>query len=177
MQISVRLIYIALALALFSCSAQGIMYLTSGSDSYGKGLSYPGYKVPPAITGFVAGDHTSRLAPVFLGATIRRPELANISSANRSVYNQATSLAWASFSQHTSYPTWSALGILNDGYAPAVKEFMQPALWPGAIDYQLQAQQPFAKDDWEPPELDKDNYPGMVEFLKDEEDLPERRLI
>lgn len=174
---AMRLVLIFLTLALFAFNVQGIMYLTSGSDAYGKGLSYPGYKDPPAITGFVVSDHTSRLAPVFLGATLYRPEFANISSINRSYYNQFFGSKWLFRSPPVSYPDWSALGSAHENYVPAVREFVQPALKPGAVNYQIPALQEFVEDDWEPPELSREDYPGIDKFLESEEDAPKRHLL
>lgn len=65
-------------------NAGGIMYLFSGTDSYGQGLSYPGIHNSPAIASFVIKDNTSRLASVFLGATIMRPEFRQIKYHNHS---------------------------------------------------------------------------------------------
>ncbi|MDD1751285.1 MAG: hypothetical protein LUO89_15590 [Methanothrix sp.] len=172
-----RLALILMALALFACNAKGIMYLTSGSDAYGKGLSYPGYKDPPAISGFVASDRTSQLAPVFLGATLYRPEFANISSINRPYYNQFIDSGWLFSRPPVSYPTWSALGSSYDSYVPAVREFVQPAWKPGAANYQIPALQEFVEDDWEPPELSREDYPGIDKFLESEEDVPKRHLL
>jgi hypothetical protein len=172
-----RLVLIFLTLALFTFNVQGIMYLTSGSDAYGEGLSYPGYKDPPAITGFVVSDHTSRLAPVFLGATLYRPEFANISSINRSYYNQFLGSKWLFRSPPVSYPDWSPLGSAHENYVPAVREFVQPGWKPGAVNYQTPALREFVEDDWEPPELSREDYPGIDKFLESEEDAPKRHLL
>jgi hypothetical protein len=177
MSTAMRLAIIIMALALFVCNAEGIMYLTSGSDAYGKGLSYPGYMDPPAIAGFVASDHTSQLAPVFLGATLYRPEFANISSINRSYYNQFIDSGGPFIRPPVSYPIWSALGSSYDSYVPAVREFVQPAWKPGAVNYQIPALQEFVDDGWEPPELSKEDYPGIDEFLENEEEVPKKHFL
>jgi hypothetical protein len=168
---------ILVAVLLLSANATGIMYLTSGSDSYGKGLSYPGYKSPPAIASFVASDHTSRLAPVFLGATLYRPEFANISSINRSYYDQFLDTRWHYHSPSANYPDWSALGMERDIHVPAVREFIQPSWKPGDVSYQEPGLQEFMQGDWETPELSKEDYPGINEFLKYGEDAPGRPLL
>lgn len=148
---------ILFAILLLSANSTGIMYLTSGTDSYGKGLSYPGYKSPPTIASLLARDHTSSLAPVFLGATLYRPEFANISSINRSYYNQFIDTRWHYYRPFPNHPDWSALGMERDIHVLAVMEFVQ--------------------EDWEPPELSKENYPGINEFLESGEDAPRRPLI
>jgi hypothetical protein len=168
---------ILVAVLLLSANATCIMYLTSGSDSYGKGLSYPGYKNPPAIASFVASDHTSRLAPVFLGATLYRPEFANISSVNRSYYNQFMDTGWHYYRPSANYPTWSALGMERDIHVPAVRVFVQPSWKPGEVNYQEPGLQKFMQEDWETPELSKEDYPGINEFLKSGEDAPRRHLL
>lgn len=168
---------ILVAVLLLSANATGIMYLTSGTDSYGKGLSYPGYKNPPTIASFVASDHTSRLAPVFLGATLYRPEFANISSINRSYYSQFMDTRWHYYRPAANYPDWSALGMERDIHVPTVREFTQPSWKPGEVNYQEPGLQEFMQEDWETPELSKEDYPGMNEFLKDGEDAPRRPLL
>lgn len=168
---------ILVTVLLLSASATGIMYLTSGTDSYGKGLSYPNYKSPPAIANFVASDHTSQLAPVFLGATLYRPEFANISSINRSYYSQFMDTRWHYYRPAANYPDWSALGMERDIHVPAVREFTQPSWKPGEVNYQEPGLQEFMQEDWETPELSKEDYPGINEFLKSGEDAPRRPLL
>lgn len=179
MCLAMRLALMVMALALFIFNAEGIIYLTSGSDAYGKGLSYPGYKDSPAIAGYVVGDSTSRLAPVFLGATLHRPEFANISSFNRSYYKWFADARWLFGHQPVSYPTWTALGSSYDVYVPAVREFVQPEWRPGDVNYQIPALQNFVENDWrwEPPERSYEDYPGIIEFLSDREDIPKRHLL
>lgn len=188
-----RIAIATLALALLACSAQGIMYLTSGSDAYGKGLSYPGYKNPPSIANFVASDHTSRLAPVFLGTTLYRPEFANISSINRSSYYRFIDPKWNLDPDwhlepewhHSSLPAkypewWAGLGWehdVYDAYVPTVKEFVEPTWKPTSIDYQMPDQKEFMEEDWEPPELSREDYPGVDAFLKSGEEPPRRSLL
>jgi hypothetical protein len=174
-----RLLLVIIALALFAGNALGIMYLTSGSDAYGKGLSYPGYSDPPAIRDFVTGDHTSQLAPVFLGATLHRPEFANISSINRSHYSQFIDSGWRFNRQPASYPIWTALGSSYDGYVPSVREFVQPDWRPDSLNYQIPVLQRFMDDErnWEPPELSTEDYPGIDVFLDHGEDISERHIL
>lgn len=182
-----KIVLAILASALLACSAQGVMYLTSGSDAYGKGLSYPGYNNPPAIANFVASDHTSRLAPVFLGATLYRPEFANISSTNRSSYYRFFDPEWNLDSEwhYSSLPTeypdwWSGVGgehDVYDTYAPTVREFVEPTWKPTSIDYQMPEQREFMQEDWEPPELSREDYPGVDAFLKSGDEPPGRPLL
>ncbi len=175
--IALAITLVILALAISACSVQGIMYLTSGTDSYGKGLSYPGYREPPAIASFVADDHTSQLAPVFLGATLYRPEFANISSTNRSYYEQLIGIRWHYHNPSANYPSWSALGKDHDVHVPAVREFVQPGWKPGAVNYQEPGLQSFMQEDWESPELTDEDYPGIDAFLKTGEETPRRPLL
>ncbi len=177
MRVALAITLAILTLTLLAYSVQGIMYLTSGTDSYGKGLSYPGYSEPPAIASFVADDHTSRLAPVFLGATLYRPEFANISSINRSYYDWLMGTSWHYHNPSANYPDWSALGMEHDIHVPAVREFVQPSWKPGAVNYQEPGLQAFMQEDWESPELSREDYPGINEFLKTGEDAPKRRLL
>jgi hypothetical protein len=144
-----RIIVIVAALALFASKAGCIMYLTSGTDSYGKGLSYPGYKDPPTVTSFVAGDHTSQLAPVFLRATIYRPEFANISSINRSYYERLMGPKWHFNREPVSlgYPALQELDRPYDSYVPSVREFVRSDWMPGTVNYQTSALQRFMESD------------------------------
>lgn len=186
-EIATRATIVILVLALLACNAQGIMYLTSGSDAYGSGLSYPGYKNSPAIANFVASDHTSMLAPVFLGATLYRPEFANISSINRSSYYRffdpkwQLDPEWHYSSLPTEYPYWwSGMGWehdVYDAYVPTVKEFVEPTWKPTSQDYQMPEQKEFMQEDWEPPELSREDYPGVDNFLNSGDEPPRRPLL
>lgn len=169
------LFFLIAILLLMPC--QGIIHLFSGSDAYGRGLSYPDYKEPLAIEGFVANDHTAQLASVFLGTTIFRPEFAHIKSINRSQYYWVLDPIWYYHNPPMSNSDLSATERAYDIQVPAVREFLKPRWTPASTDYQTSSFQKFMRDDWESPELESENYPGVKKFLGDRDDLLGRPLL
>ena len=95
---------ISLWFMLYACSAGATMYLFSGSDAYGPGLSYPGYGSSLSLTSFVADNNTTRVSPVFLTATIFRPEFRFLGSVNRSNYYHPILPKWDQFNFYLPLP-------------------------------------------------------------------------
>lgn len=168
--------------------AQGVMRLSSGTDSYGKGLSYPDYPASPAIVHFVADDYTSQLASVFLGATLYRPEFRFINSTNRS-YNY--SFTWPLYRSYFDgiytpltagdlwdYP-WADQHLNYGNHAPSVKEFVQPGWRSPPADDQTPAIKDFMhdEDDWRTSERSSEDYYGADRFLKDDDRTPGSPLL
>jgi len=166
---------------LLTWGAGAVMYLTSGTDSYGQGLSYPGVDEPPSLVSFVVGDHTSRLGAVFLGATLYRPEFASLKSTNRSDYYwlEATDPHFSLFAPFLlTYYEWEPLPMSDqDFHVPAVQEFLQSDWKPAKPDYQIAAFRDFVGENPRSVELSRESYPGLDEFLKGGDQVPGRPLL
>ncbi|RQW80452.1 MAG: hypothetical protein EHM14_04865 [Methanothrix sp.] len=156
-RLTLPILVFALVLA---SNAGGIMYLFSGTDSYGLGMSYPGINRTPAVASFVINDSTSQLASVFLAATIMRPEFRQIKYHNRSEnYPLVESFRNNSFwSQYSFYlPTissggWSPashtwLAAENEDQVASIKDFTSSNWKPAEADYQTPSVREFAREE------------------------------
>jgi hypothetical protein len=175
--------YLALIYLLFmlsACSGEGTMYLYSGGDAYGQGLSYPGYGSPLSLTSFVAGNNTSVVSPAFQRATIYRPELEPESSRNRSGYYHSILPLWSQFTFYlpfTSMQDWFSGSY--DLYVPAVKDFLREDWKPSAPDYDIPAIRQFMQVDGYREGVEAHNDPdrmGLNHFMDDDEP-PGRPLL
>ncbi len=168
---------------------QGTMRLFSGTDSYGKGLSYPVYNnSTPAIVHFVAEDYTSMLASVFLGATLYRPEFRFINSNNSSYHYDFVAPLYRSYfdgiytpltaGELWDYP-WADQHVTYGNNAPSVKEFVQPGWRSPPVNDQTPAIKEFLqdKDDWKAPERSSEDYYGADKFLDDDDRAPGSPLL
>jgi len=155
---------ISLLFILFACSGAGTMYLFSGSDAYGLGLSYPGYSSPLSLASFVASNNTTAISPVFLSSTVFRPEFRFINQ-NRSGY------------YHPILPLWSQFTF----YLPfsSMQNFLREDWKPGAPDYDTPAVRQFMQEDGYKEGVEAHNDPdriGLNHFLDDDEP-PGRPLL
>jgi hypothetical protein len=156
-----RLALISLLFVLSVCCAKGPINPFSGGDAYGPGLSYPGYINPFSPAFFVAGNNTTAISPVFLGATVFSPEFRFI---NQSYY-------------HPLLPMWDQFTF----YLPfsSVKDFLREDWKPAAQDYNTPAIRQFMQKDGYLEGVEPHNDPdrmGLNRFLDDDEP-PERPLI
>ena len=171
---------ISLLFMLSACSAEGTMYLYSGSDAYSQELSYPGYSGPFSLTLFVAGNNTSAISPVLLGATIFRPEFKLIKYQNRSGYYHPIQPLWDQFAFYLPFSSmqyWFSGSY--DGHVPAVKEFLREDWKPASADYGTPAIRQFMQQDSYREGVEPHNYPermGISHFLDDDEP-PGRPLL
>ena len=153
------LLFALLFMLVFTSNAGGIMYLFSGTDSYGQGMSYPGINRTSAVASFVINDSTSQLASVFLGATIMRPEFRQIKYHNRSdnyplVLPFRNNSLW---SQYSFYLPTSSSG----GWSPASHT------WPTAENTdQVASIKDFTSSNWKPAEAEYQT-PSVREFARE----------
>ena len=130
---------IALLFILFAGSGEGTMYLYSGSDAYGQGLSYPGYSSPLSLPSFVAGNNTTAVSPVFLIASVFRPEFRFINQ-NRSDYFHPIQPLWDQLTFYLPFPSMQDwFSGSHDGHVPAVKDILRENWEPAAPDYDTPA--------------------------------------
>jgi hypothetical protein len=161
-------------------NAQGIMYLFSGNDSYGQGLSYPNYMNPLSLSSFVVQDNTTSMAPVFLGATLYRPEFRLIKFINRSDYHHPMLPLWSQYSFYL--PITSLQGGFFGSYdtqVPAAKEFMKTNWTPRDPDYETTSIRQFVEEDEYNEGIEPHGDPDhnrQVHFLDDDEP-PKRPLL
>jgi hypothetical protein len=161
-------------------NAQGTMYLFSGTDSYGQGLSYPDYMYPLSLSSFVVQDNTSRMAPVFLDATLYRPEFRLIRFLNRSDYNHPILPFWNQYSFYLPITSFEE-GLFGsyDTPVPAAKEFMKINWTPEGQDYETTSIRQFIEEDEYNEGIEPHGDPirnKQVHFLNDDEP-PKRPLL
>lgn len=170
---------ISLLFMLSACSTEGTMYLYSGSDAYGQGLSYPGYSSPLSLSSFVAGNNTTAISPVFLITTIYRPEF-RFMSQNRSSYYHPILPLWPQFAFYLPFP--SIQDWFSDsygGHTPSAKNFLRDDWKPAAQDYGTPAIRQFMQQDSYLEGVEPHNDPdrmGISHFLDDDEP-PGRPLL
>ena len=176
-----RLTLLILLSAILSASgAEAIMYLHSGADSYGQGVSYPGYSAIPFIAYFVAQDNTSQMASVFLTSTLYRPEFRGIKSVNRSDNYSLYAPLWHQFSFYpalSGQKDWSFDGF--DEHTSSVNKFMRADGMPTSTDYDTPSVNKFLKSDLPAREMEPHGDPDHDDLvhLLDDDELPGRPLL
>ena len=174
--------HLSLISLLFILSAgcgEGTMYLYGGSDSYGQGLSYPGYAIPLSLTSFVAGNNTTAISPVFLIATVFRPEFRFINQ-NRSGYYHPIQPLWNQFTFYLpflSIEDWFSGSY--DNSVPSVKNFLREDWKSSDQDYDTSTIRQFMQEDGYREGVEQHNDPDRMElnhFLDDDEP-PGRPLL
>ncbi|MCX6676660.1 MAG: hypothetical protein NTU95_01780 [Methanothrix sp.] len=158
----------ALISLLFLLSAEcagATIYLYSGRDAYGLGLSYPAYGSPLSFASFAVGNNTTSVSQVLLRATIFRPEFELQRSRNRSGY------------YHPILPMWSQFTF----YLPfsSMQNFLREDWKPAASDYDTPAIRQFMQEDGYREGVEAHNDPdrmGLNHFLDDDEP-PGRPLL
>ncbi len=170
---------ISLSFMLSACSSEGTMYLYSGIDAYGQGLSYPGYGSPLSLHSFVAGNNTTAVSPVFLIATVFPPEFRFINHSSSGYYHPILPL-WDQFSFYLAFPSmqdWFSGSY--DGHVPSVTNFLKEDRKPAAKDYDTQTVRQFMQQDSYQEGVEPHNDPdrmGISHFLDDDEP-PGRPLL
>jgi hypothetical protein len=174
---------ISLLFILFAGSGEGTMHLYSGSDAYGQGMSYPDYSSPLSLTSFVAGNNTTVISPVFLRATVFRPEFRLMNYQNRSAYYHPILPLWDQFTFYLpflSMQDWfSGSYDSYDRYVPAVKDFLREDWKSSDPDYDTPAVRQFMQEDGYREGVEQHNDPdrmGLNHFLDDDEP-PGRPLL
>ncbi|HPT37733.1 MAG TPA: hypothetical protein PLZ44_05535 [Methanothrix sp.] len=121
-----HLALIPLFLLLLSVSVDSTVYLYSGNDSYGIGLSYPGYASPLSYSVFAFGNNSTSISPVLLRATMFRPEFEVQRYRNSSAYSHPILPLLSQFSFYLPFPgiddDWSFGSY--DGPTSSVKNFL-----------------------------------------------------
>ena len=179
-----------LLIAEWTTGASATVYLYSGNDSYGQGLSYPAYATPLSFYSFASGNNTTPVSPVLLRATIFRPEFEaqmhqNGSARNGSVQN-------GSAYSHPILPLWEQYtfflplsGISDwffgsyDGPTSSVKNFMKDGDAASSANYETSSVRKFALQDsfYEGIEAhDDQTRMGLNRFL-DSDEPPGRPLL
>ncbi len=170
---------IALLFILSAGSGEGTMYLYGGSDAYGQGLSYPGYAAPLSLTSFVAGNNTTAISPVFLIATVFRPEFRFINQNGSGYYHPIQPL-WDQFTFYLpflSMQDWFSGSY--DRYVPSGKDFLKENWKPAASDHVTPTIRQFMQEDGYREGVEQHNDPDRMElnhFLDDDEP-PSRPLL
>ena len=170
---------ISLLFMLYACGAGATVYLFSGNDAYNPGLSYPGYGSPLSLTSFVADNNTTRVSPVFLTATIFRPEFRFLGSVNRSNYYHPILPKWDQFNFYLPLPGMGEFFGNYDTGAPAAKGFLREDYRPAASNYDTPAIRQFVQQDGYYAGVEEHDDPtrmGLKGFLNDDEP-PDRPLL
>ena len=176
-----RLTQLILFSAILSASgAEAIMYLHSGADFYGQGVSYPGYQEIPFIASFVAQDNTSQMASVFLTSTLFRPEFRGIKSVNRSDYYSFYAPQWPQYSFYpalSGYDDWS-FDVYNE-HTSSINDFMRADGKPMSKDYETPAANRFLKSDLPARDIEPHGDPDHDDLVRllDDDELPGRPLL
>lgn len=100
-----HLVLIPLLLMLLSVGANSTVYLYSGNDSYGIGLSYPGYTSPLSYSIFAFGNNSTPISPVLLRATMFRPEFEVQRYTNNSAYSHPILPLLSQYSFYLPFPS------------------------------------------------------------------------
>ena len=184
---------ISLLILLFAecvAGASATVYLYSGNDSYGQGLSYPAYATPLSSYSFASGNSSTPVSPVLLRATIFRPEFEakmhqNSSAQSRSVGNDSAY-------SHPILPLWEQYsfflpfsGISDwffgsyDGPTSSVNNFLKDGDAASSANYDTSSVRKFALQDsfYEGLEAHDDSTRiGLNHFL-DSDEPPGRPLL
>jgi hypothetical protein len=170
---------IALLFILSAGSGEGTMYLYGGSDAYGQGLSYPDYSSPLSLASFVTGNNTTAISPVFLIATVFRPEFRFINQNGSGYYHPIQPL-WDQFTFYLPFlSTQDWFSGNYDSYVPAVKNFLKEDWKPAASDHVTPTMRQFMQEDGYREGVEQHNDPdrmGLNHFLDDDEP-PGRPLL
>jgi hypothetical protein len=179
---------ISLLILLFAewvAGASATVYLYSGNDSYGQGLSYPGYATPLSFYSFAASNSTTPVSPVLLRATIFRPEFEaqlhpNGSVENGSAYSHPILPLWE---QYTFFLPLSGISDWlfgsYDGPTPSVKNFMKDGDAASSANYETSSVRMFALKDSYYPGIeahDDQTRMGLNHFM-DSDEPPGRPLL
>ncbi len=170
---------IALLFILSAGSSEETMYLYGGSDAYGQGLSYPDYSSPLSLASFVAGNNTTAISPVFLIATVFRPEF-RFMNQNGSGYYHPIQPLWDQFTFYLPFLS------MQDGFSgsyvrivPSGKDFLKENWKPAASNYDTSTIRQFMQEDGYREGVEQHNDPDRMElnhFLDDDEP-PGRPLL
>jgi len=174
-----HLALISLLFILFAGSGEGTMYLYGGSDSYGQGLSYPGYAAPLSFASFATANNTTAVSPVLLRATVFRPEFRFINQNGSGYYHPIQPL-WDQFTFYLpflSMQDWFSGS--NISYVPSGKDFLKENWKPAASDHVTPTIRQFMQEDGYREGVEQHNDPDRMElnhFLDDDEP-PGRPLL
>ena len=176
---------ISLLILIFAAEGEATVYLYSGNDSYGQGLSYPGYATPLSFYSFAAGNNTTPVSPVLLQATIFRPEFEvqlhpNGSVGNDSAYSHPILPLWE---QYTFFLPLSGISDWffgsYDGPTSSVNNFLKDGETASSANYETSSVRKFALQDSFYEGIEAHDDPtrmGLNHFL-DSDEPPGRPLL
>jgi hypothetical protein len=166
----------ALILFLFVSSgsfAQGSTQPSSGSDSYGQGLSYPDNSGPFYIASFLALNNTNGTSPFYLGTNVFRPNESLIKSLNRTDYYQIIRPLWDQFDFYLPIPSiYEWFSKDNDNPPPAARKITGDDWKPGSEDVATPTMKQFVEKDVFEAGVEPHNDPDRMElnnFLESDE--------
>ena len=171
---------ISLLFILSAGGGEGTMYLYGGSDSYGQGLSYPGYTIPLSFVSFAAANNTTAVSSVLLSATIFRPEFRLLKNQSGSAYYHPIQPLWNQFTFYLpflSIEDWFSGSY--DNSVPSVKNFLREDWKSSDQDYDTSTIRQFMQEDVYREGVEQHNDPDRMElnhFLNDDEP-PGRPLL
>ena len=176
---------ISLLILIFAAEGEATVYLYSGNDSYGQGLSYPGYATPLSFYSFAAGNNTTPVSPVLLQATIFRPEFEvqlhpNGSVGNDSAYSHPILPLWE---QYTFFLPLSGISDWffgsYDGPTSSVNNFLKDGGAESSANYETTSVRKFALQDsfYEGIEAHDDPTRMGLNHFMDSDEPPGRPLL
>ena len=175
-----HLAIISLLFILSAGSSEGTMYLYGGSDSYGQGLSYPGYAIPLSFVSFAAANNTTAVSSVLLSATIFRPEFRLLKNQSGSAYYHPIQPLWNQFTFYLPFlSTQDWFSGSYDNSVPSVKNFLREDWKSSDQDYDTSTIRQFMQEDGYREGVEQHNDPDRMElnhFLDDDEP-PGRPLL
>lgn len=175
----------SLLILLFAAEGDATVYLYSGNDSYGQGLSYPGYATPLSFYSFASGNNTTPVSPVLLRATIFRPEFEVQlrpfgSVGNGSAYSHPILPLWE---QYTFFLPLSGISDWffgsYDGPTSSVNNFLKDGETASSANYETTSVRKFALQDSFYEGIEAHDDPtrmGLNHFL-DSDEPPGRPLL
>ena len=148
------------------------MQLDSGSNSYGRGLSYPDNPEPFSIASFLVLNNTNGTIPIYLGTNVFQPNESPIKSLNRSDYYQIIQPLWDQFDFFLPLPSIYEWFSNSDNPHPALKNFPRDDWKPGSEDVATPTMKQFVENDVFQPGVEPHNDPDRMElnhFLESDE--------
>ena len=150
------------------------MQPSSGSDSYGQGLSYPDNSGQFSIAFFLALNNTNGTSPFYLGTNVFRPNESLIKSLNRTDYYQIIRPQWDQFDFYLPIPSiyeWFSEDR-DTTPLPAARKITGDDWKPGSEDVATPTMKQFVENDVFQPGVEPHNDPDRMElnhFLESDE--------
>ena len=161
---------IFIAFLTLALCAQGTVYLFSGADSFGNGLSYPSSPI------LLRNDSNSSVISVDMNNTTQIYGLMGPMSTPFSSFQSGYAPSGILY----IFPQMSPI---YKGDVPALDEFAMPDWQPDPLESEIRDLNKFLEDDWNPEPLSTGDYSSpsgfhsnIVGFLKDD-NIPGRPLL